>query len=184
MVSPVEGGHPPQGTAQGRPGNPPGAEQEAAASQSRCPLWRRGARAGWRAGSCRRKVPARSLLPGVHGMATTIRMEAPARFVSRPLSSSSSALPETPDLCWVLAETLRVSRAIGLGAPGEQSLQVTGRGQARVLAARRWGRGSLPALLARPVVSAGKVSRVFEMHVFTTLGGFLSVVLRNKICAR
>ena len=77
-----------------------------------------------------------------------------------------------------------MSRVIRLGAPGKQSLQVTGQGQARVLAAQRWGGGSLPTPLARPVVSSGKVSRVFEMHDFTTLGGFLSVVLRNKIRAR
>ena len=48
-----------------------------------------------------------------------------------------------------------MSPVIRLGAPGKQSLQVTGRGQARVLAARRWGRGSLPTPLAHPVVSAG-----------------------------
>lgn len=56
--------------------------------------------------------------------------------------------------CW--QETLQVSPVIRLGAPGKQSLQVTGRGQARVLAAQRWGRGSLPTPLAHPVVSAGE----------------------------
>lgn len=111
----------------------PGVEQEAVASQSSCPLWRRRARGGLRVGWCRRKVPARSLLLGVHGMATTVRMEAPAGFVSRPLSSSSSALPEMPDLCWVLA-----------GNPASEPRDQAGGPWEAVLAGDRPGPGPCP----------------------------------------
>lgn len=111
----------------------PGAEQEVVTPQSRCPLWRRRARGGWRVGSCRRKVPARSLCPGVHSMATAVQMEAPAGFVSQPLSSSSSALPETPNLCWVLA-----------GNPASEPRDRAGGPWEAVLAGDRPGPGTCP----------------------------------------
>lgn len=129
-------------------------------------------------------MPTCSLLPGVHGMATTVWMEAPAGFVSWPLSSSSSALPETPDLCWVLA-----------GNPASEPCDKAGGPWEAVLAGDWLGPGPCPGspalgqrVSANPACPprgqrGGKVSRVFEMHDFTTLGGFLSIVLRSKIRA-
>lgn len=114
MVSPVEGGHPPQGTTLGRTGNPRAGS--CGLSNSLSALEEEGPR--WVEGPALREDGAHSLLPGMHCVAITVRTEAPAGFVSRPLSSSSSALPETPDLCWVLTETLQVGRAIRPGAPG------------------------------------------------------------------
>ena len=114
MVSPVEGGHPPQGTALGRPRNPRAGGS--CLSKSLSALEEEGP--WWVEGPALREKSTRSLLPGVHGVAITVRTEAPAGFVSQPLSSGSSALPETPDLCWVITETLQVGRAIGLGPPG------------------------------------------------------------------
>lgn len=115
MVSPVEGNHPPQGTGAGETQKPP--------SRRRLPLkvtvgsGEGRARGGWRPSPAGGRHPL--LLPrGARAWPSQCERRLLPRFVSRPLSSSSSALPETPDLCWVITETLQVGCAIELGPPG------------------------------------------------------------------